>query len=246
MVAAITAGGRVDGALAQAMGTSVKALAAVGGSTLLARAILAARGTGAARLVVVGGPEVRAACQSVVDDVLPAVSDGRENLRRALVAAGAEPLLLLSSDLPFVDGEELQAFLAGTGDAEAAMPLAAEADYSRAYPGAASHSVDLAGERVANGSVFYFAPNVAPRVLAAAQRLFAARKSLLKLAALLGPVLLARFALRKLRVEDVERRAQTALGVRARAVRGASPSLCYDIDTLEDYRYAVEHAQRRS
>ena len=143
----------------------------------------------------------------MVDDVLPAVSDGRENLRRALVAAGADPLLLLSSDLPFVDGEALQAFLAGTGDAEAAMPLAAEADYSRAYPGAASHSVDLAGERVANGSVFYFAPNVAPRVLAAAQ---------------------------------------TALGVRARAVRGASPSLCYDIDTLEDYRYAVEHAQRRS
>jgi hypothetical protein len=39
-------------------------------------------------------------------------------------------------------------------------------------------------------------------------------------------------------VEDVEAYARRVLGIPVGAVRGADPGLCYDVDTLEEYRYA--------
>lgn len=244
MIAAITAGGRVDGELAAAIGTSVKALARVGAATLVDAAIAAARDAGASRIAVIGGAEVRAHCSGAVDAVIDESTDGRENIRRAIATGIGEPLLLLTSDLPFVDGSSLAAFLHACGDADVALPLASAADYERAYPGAPPHLTRIGNERVANGSVVYFAPDVAPRVLVVAGRLFEARKSLLRMAALLGPALLARFATGTLRVAHVEARAQALLGIAARAVRNAAPNLCYDIDTLEDYRYARAYAAR--
>jgi hypothetical protein len=97
---------------------------------------------------------------------------------------------------------------------------------------------------VASGSVVYFAAGAAPRVLETAQRLFEARKSLFGMARLLGPALLLRFLLNRLEIEDVEKRAHDVLGIQARAVRDASPALCYDVDTLDDYRFALEHLAR--
>ena len=64
------------------------------------------------------------------------------------------------------------------------------------------------------------------------------------MASLLGPALLVRFALGALRVADVERRANARFGLDARAVRDAAPGLCYDVDTLDDYRYALARAAR--
>jgi hypothetical protein len=102
----------------------------------------------------------------------------------------------------------------------------------------------VGAERIANGSIVYFGPGVAPRVLAPAQRLFDARKSLVRMAAVLGPRLLLRFIMGRLRIEDIETRAHALLGVEARAVRDASPALCFDVDSLADYRYALAYGKR--
>jgi hypothetical protein len=60
------------------------------------------------------------------------------------------------------------------------------------------------------------------------------------MATLLGPALLLRFVANRLEIEHIERRAQRVFGIDARAVRDASPNLCFDVDTLEDYRYALD------
>jgi CTP:molybdopterin cytidylyltransferase MocA len=241
VIAAITAGGRVTGELATAIGTDVKALARVGKTSLLETAIEAARGAGASTIAVIGGQAVREQFAARVDRVIDESPDGGENVRRAIEAATDEPLLLLTSDMPFVEASDVAAFLAAARAmrADAALPLAEADAYLRAYPGAPPHLTRLGNVRVANGSVVYFGPGVAPRILDTAQRLFAARKSLVRMAALLGPPLLARFAIGRLRIEHVEARAQTLLGIRARAIRDASPGLCFDVDTIDDYRYAV-------
>jgi GTP:adenosylcobinamide-phosphate guanylyltransferase len=244
MIAVITAGGRVDGAFATEIGTEVKALATVGGRFLVDAAIQAARGAGAQRISVVGGEAIREHCAAQVDEIIAEDAEGRENLRRAMCAGEDLPLLLMTSDMPFVDAAAVREFLIGADGSDLALPLAAEAAYVAAYPGAPPHVTGLGGERVANGNVVYFAPGVAQRVLPIAQRLFDARKSLLKMAAMLGPALLCRFALRTLRIAHVEARAANVLGVRARAVRDASPALCFDIDTLKDYRYAIGYSRR--
>ena len=242
MIAAILAGGRVDGELAAELGTSVKALGRIGRGTFLDAAIDAARVYAVERIVVIGGREVREHCMGTVDAVIDDSDDGRENLRRAFAEAGDAPLLLLASDLPFVTATSIAKFVSAAGGADVAMPLADAAEYRAAYPGAATHDTNLAGERVVNGSVFYFASGAAGRVLTIAQELFAARKSALGMASLLGTRRIVRYALGRLRVEDVETRAFERLGLRARAIRRAGPDLCYDIDSLADFRYAVAHA----
>jgi len=80
MNVALTAGGRISGAYAEAAGTTIKALAPVGDATMLAKAIAAARGAGAERIAVVGGEEVERACRRDVDRVVGESEDGRENL----------------------------------------------------------------------------------------------------------------------------------------------------------------------
>jgi hypothetical protein len=106
--------------------------------------------------------------------------------------------------------------------------------------------VALRGERVANGSAFVFAPEAVAPARALATRFFAARKSLFALARLLGPSLCMRFAVKRLGVADVEAYGTRTLGLPVTAVRGCDPGLCYDVDTLEEYRYACSLTTRAS
>ena len=55
---------------------------------------------------------------------------------------------------------------------------------------------------------------------------------------------LLRFVAKRLEIEHIENRAQRVFGINARAVRNASPNLCFDVDTLEDYEYAVGRLAR--
>lgn len=212
------------------------------GVTLLDRAIDAARGAGARRIVVIGGAEVRAHCGDRVDEVVAEACDGRENIRRAMASCADEPLLLSSSDMPFVTGEALGEFVRHARAFDLALPLAEADEYERAYPGAPPHVTRMGSERVANGNVVYFGPGVALRALDVSQKFFDARKSLARMALLLGPALVVRFATQTLRIDHVEARGRVLLGLQVRAIRASAPGLCFDIDTRADYRYAVDLA----
>jgi hypothetical protein len=122
------------------------------------------------------------------------------------------------------------------------MALADIDAYEAWFPGAPEHSVALGGERVANGNAFVIAPEAVAPARALATRFFAARKSLLKLALLLGPGMCLRFATKRLSIADLEAYGRRRLGVPVGALRGCQPGLCYDIDTLADYHYARERA----
>jgi len=243
VIAAITAGGRVDKAFAAEAGTAIKALAPLDSSKkrlLIDAAIDAAQDAGADRIAVVGGDEVRSHISDRVSTWIAEAEDGRENLRRALAVAGdRDDLLLLTSDLPFIQGVAVRDFLARLGGAALAMPLASEATYRAAFPDAADHATNVGGDRVVNASIFFFRAGVAGTVSEIAQQFFDARKSRWRMARLLGPGLLLRFATGRLQIADVERRAKQVFGLQARAITGCDPSLCFDIDTLEDYRYAL-------
>lgn len=244
MIAVLTAGGTVDTGFARAIETDIKALAPWRGMRLIDPAIQAARACGASQIVVIGNYEVKAYCGSRVDEVIPADADGRINLRKALSCAQeSTPLLLLTTDLPFVTPDGLRKFLARVGDSEIAMPLADGSAYDRCYPKAANHVTNLGGECVANGNVFYFSSGgVAKRSIDVATQLFRARKSLVYMATLLDPALIVRFATRSLKIEHLEAYTQRRFKLRAAAIRHASPGLCFDIDSLADYNYAVAYS----
>ena len=244
LAAAITAGGRVSGSFAAVLGTDIKALAPTASQRLIDVSIDAARAAGAARIAVVGAKAVHEHCATRIDEAIDESPSGEENLRRAIASARGAPLLLMTSDLPFVRGDAVSEFLERAQRSDVAMPLSSATAYAAAFPGAPEHTVSLGGERVANGSVFWFAPGTGARVSEIATRLFSARKSPVRMATLLGPALLLRFAIRRLRIADVEQRAHALFGLRVSAVRDCAPGLCYDVDTQADYEYALERLAR--
>jgi len=243
MYGVITAGARVNGEFARRIGTPVKALALVGGRTLLAASIDAARRAGVTHLAVVGGNGVREACAQSVDAVIEESESGAVNLQRALHAwNGAEPLLYMTSDLPFIGAAVLREFIDAVPRDALGLPLTACADFERRFPGAPPFGVEIGGERVVNGGVFWIPAGAAPALEKLAIQFFGARKSLTRMALLLGPALCLQFALRRLTIAALEKQARRRLGIPAVAVRGASPDLAYDIDTLDEYLYAEKRA----
>lgn len=244
MKAVITAGGRVGGEYAAAAGTSVKALAPVGGATMLLRIIGGLRASGATRIAVVGGNEVYAACKSDVESFIEEGESGAENLLRALRAWPDDdtPLVYATSDLPYVTSEAIRDFIARVPEGTLAIALAEVGDFSARFPGAPPFGITLAGERVVNGGVFSIPGGAIEPVARLATRFFDARKKPWRMASLVSPLVLLRFAFGRLSIAQLEALAKRVLNVPARAIRGCSPELAFDADTLIEYQYACTHA----
>lgn len=238
MRAVITAGGLVGGTFADAIGTRVKALAPFGARTLLDVALEACAGAGIDGVAVIGGAEVGAHLAGRDVRVLDAALDGGTNVLRALDAWPGERFVYLTSDMPFVTPAGLSDLIARSEPYALTMALAAVNAYEARFPGAPAHSVALSGERVANGNAFVIAPAAVEPARAFATKVFDARKSLLKLALLLGPSMCVRFATKRLSLGNLEAYGRRRLGVAVGALRDCDPGLCYDVDSLDDYRYA--------
>jgi CTP:molybdopterin cytidylyltransferase MocA len=236
--AVITAGGTVDGAFAEAIGTPVKALAPFGARTLLDVVLDACEAAGIDGVAVVGGREIRAHLRGRDVRIIDDTGDGSRNVLRALEAWPSERFLYLTSDLPFVDANAIVDLAQRSDGAALTMGLCSGDAYDGRFPDAPPHGVVLRGERIVNACAFVVAPAAVEPVRSFATRFFAARKSLAALALLLGPVLCARFALRRLGVAEIERHARHTLGIPVAAIRDCDPGLCYDVDSLDEYAYA--------
>jgi CTP:molybdopterin cytidylyltransferase MocA len=242
LYAVITAGGKVRGEFARAIGTEIKALAPLGTRRLIDPAIEAARAIGVRAIAVVGPSGVAEHCGARVERVIDAARSGPENIIRALRAfPDAGRLVFLTSDMPFVEAAGLQAFVERSNGWALTMALAPADAYVTRFPGAPPHLVRLGREAFANGSAFVIDGAAIAPLERVAGHFFRARKSLPRLAALLGPVLCLRYACRRLGIAEIERRAAAVLGVSARAIVDAAPGLCYDVDELADWVYARAH-----
>lgn len=243
--AVVTAGGRVDGEFARVIGTPVKALAPMNGTTMLSRTLSVLREAGIGQIAVIGGDEVRAACAGAADKLLAEQQSGAENVRTALRAwDAAEALVYATSDMPFITAGAVRDFLNAAAPGAVALPLTEWPDFIARFPNPPEFGVRFGSEKVVNGGVFLIPPGGARAIEAFAVRFFDARKSVWSMARLAGPLILARFLTGSLRVSDVESRASAVLGIPARAVRSAAPELAFDVDELAEYNYAIEHSAR--
>ncbi len=243
MKAVITAGGSIGGEYAELAGTRVKALAHVRGATMLDRTIASLHEAGVKRIAVVGNQEVRRCVDGRVEKIIDDAGSGAKNVLGALDAwsGDGEPLLYLTCDMPYITTAALTAFLERVHRNTLAMPLTEIADFDKRFPGAPPFGVVLAGERVVNGGVFHIPAGAAVRMRSFATALFDARKAPWRMATIAGPMLLLKFALKRLAIADVEARARKVLDMNVAAVRHCAPEIAYDADTVDEYRYAIEH-----
>jgi len=240
----IPAGGIIDAAYAQAIGSPYRPLAPLGSANtpVMQHIVDTLRACGGIdRIIGVAPPAVSSDIQGV-DLWLAAGESGTDNIHAGLrEATPGRAALVCASDLPLITPEGVRDFLvACKPETEVAVGLVKADDYNAAFPDAPpSEFVRLADAGpVTLGGMFLVHPDLLARHAALFRRMFGARKEQWRLAGLLGPRLLWQFATKTLRLRDLVARAEDVLGGPVQVVEGVAPGLAYDIDNHDDYTYA--------
>src|SRR2546427_437783 len=134
--AVLPAGGRISGDFAAEAGAKVKALIRFGEVTLLDRAITTLRECGSIGRIVVIGPEACREAASLADGFVQEADSGPENIRRGLAWLGSSHrVLVLTTDLPFVSAQAINAFLnACPESADISVPALTRQQYESRFP----------------------------------------------------------------------------------------------------------------
>ncbi len=240
----IPAGGMIDAAYAQAIGTEFRALAPIGlvGKPVLQQIVDTLRAGGIARRIIVVAPDTVRQAVSGVDLWIPAGASGADNIRAGLGKADPNlPALICASDLPLLTPESVVDFVGRCRpEAEVAVGLVGADAYNRMFPDAPpSEFVRLSDAGLVTlGGLFLVHPGLLVRHQALFAQMFGSRKAQWRMAGLLGPRLLWAWATHRLSLRLLTDRAEQILGGPVQVVPDVSPLLAYDIDTANDYQFA--------
>ena len=238
--AILIAGGQLPDELKQFSKFRTKALLPIGEGNLLDRAVGAASDSGLfERIVVSGNAEVadnlpeEAEYVQLGADVVGNIMNAYEHL-----GGHQHDYMVLSPDLPRISAEAIRNFITRAQDmGELCLPVVSREDFLAKFPGASNRFEKLDGGRYTMGSCFYITGPVLRQNMPLARDLFNSRKSIHKLAIIFGFAVVWGMLTGKLRMAQLERRAEQLTGAVVRAVHMREAGIAYDIDDLENYRY---------
>ncbi|MXO59888.1 NTP transferase domain-containing protein [Altererythrobacter salegens] len=233
----ILAGSRPDGLdpIATAEDVPHKALARVGGLTLLERAVAAARAWGASEvLVAANNPAVEDEVRRLGATLLPTASGPSGSVALAFERTGA-PLLVTTADHALLEPGWLAALVAGTpADADVSLMLARREAVEAAAPGSQRTWLSLADGDWSGCNLFYLASAAAPTALATWRRVEADRKRPWRIAARLGWGTLWNFLRGKLTMAEAVARIGQRIGITAALVAATDGRAAIDVDKPAD------------
>ncbi len=240
----VLAGGKNSPEMAAATGVENRALTPIGTRTMLDYVVSALAQTPSVRRIFVVGDVPSSAAYTAVAGQETLL----ENLMAGLGACGDQERVLIStSDIPFVTPQALEDFLHRASATEADLccsyvPLAA---CTRKYPEMKRTAITLAEGRFTLGNVMLVRPRFLMGHREAIAQAYAARKSPVQMARLLGIGLLLRLlgsqlvSPRLLTISALETAVSRVLGGgRAVGICSAYPEIGTDIDRPEDVAIA--------
>ncbi|MEN3000301.1 MAG: NTP transferase domain-containing protein [Armatimonadota bacterium] len=262
MDAVLIAGGVAPPELAAVAGHARKGLFLFEGQPLVQRVVRVLHASGIGRIAIVGSELLLAHMEEDPAHLffVPEGRDPIENLLRGVERLGLSDevrFLHCAVDLPMLTQHALCDWLnVIPPESDLAAAFVPDAVFESTFPGAPYRAVRFREGYCLNASLSLmrvkFLKIHAPHL----QRLAAVRKSLplftLRLASWLGLRLvtigipaLARFMTRRLALQTLPALAERAFSIRLHIYPHAMPELAYDIDTVDDYRYAQAwfHAQ---
>lgn len=216
-------------------GATHKALIKLQGETLLARVVGAVRAAGATRIAVVSSdPEVRAEIARLAAEPLDEAAGPSLSVRAGAKHLGA-PLLVTTADHALLQPEWITRFLADTpADADVTVLVAARPKVEAAAPGTKRTWLKLADGDWSGCNLFYLANDRALGVIDLWRRVEAERKRPWKMAQILGPQMLLRYATRRLSLRDAAVRLGALADVRATIVETPFGLASVDVDKPAD------------
>jgi GTP:adenosylcobinamide-phosphate guanylyltransferase len=243
MNAVLLAGGPADAVAALYPGAANKAFVPIAGVPLVERALAALRAVSRIERIVVVAP-------AQTHDV-PALgaadewrTDGRrmiESLRSGLAGFAADmSALVVASDLPVLTPAAINEVLDALAERDLDVAYTClERRYHDARHAHIPHTwARLREGQFCGGGVSAIKPRALDRLGEVLDALGAARKAPLRLAALFGWDVLARFALGRLSIADAETRATAILGVPVGAIRCTHAEIAINVDRPGDVALA--------
>ena len=233
MNALILAGSRSGAAdpVAAGEGVAHKALALVGGATMLARVAGALSGRVA---VSADDPAVIAEAERIGLTVLPPAAGPSASVAAALAVLGT-PLLVTTADHALLRSEWVDALVAGTPPgADVAVMLAERARVEADAPPSRRTWLKFADGHWSGCNLFYLATPAAVRAIDLWKLVEADRKRPWRIVARLGPGLLLRFLLGRLTLADAVAVLGHQAGVVAAVVPAPNGLAAVDVDSVAD------------
>lgn len=221
--------------VAEYAGAPHKALILLQGETLLARVVGALRAAGATRIAVVSShPRVRAEAQRLGAEPLDEAAGPSLSVRAGAERLGA-PLLVTTADHALLRAEWVERFLADVpADADVAALVAARSTVEAAAPATQRTWLKLADGHWSGCNMFYLANARALAVVDLWRRIEAERKRPWRMAGILGPGMLLRYATGRLTLKEAAARVGRLAGVRAAIVETPYGLASVDVDKPAD------------
>ncbi len=167
----------------------------------------------------------------------PMTGDMFGNILQGLSTApeGAEEVLFVTGDIPWITPEVIEAFLqAAPQDVDVVYPVIPKEVAESRFPGTKRTYVRLREGIVTGGNLFVARTEAVPRLKERAEILLAHRKSPVALARDVGLGLLLKLVTGRLTLPEAERRVGGLLGIRGRAVIFPYAEAGVDVDKPED------------
>lgn len=180
------------------------------------------------------GPEAQFKDQ---DDVtlIPQSDNLIANVKAAAATFPDGWLLLSSCDIPLITPEAIRDLLSRCQDADMYYPMVAKEDCQRVFPDMERTWVKLADGEFTGGNIILIKSSKIAVAADPAAAFFAARKSPVKLASLIGIPILAKLLLHRLTIPELERKMGKILGITCKAVQTTYPEIGTDVDKESDY-----------
>jgi molybdopterin-guanine dinucleotide biosynthesis protein A len=248
--AVVLAGGTRDAVCAGTPGAPNKAFVPIAGRTLVERTLDALRTVPRIARIVVVAPAAALSepALAAADERRPSGAQIADSLRLGVAGfAPDEHVLVATSDLPILTREAVDEFLDGVlaRDCDIAYACVEKRVHEAAFVDVPHTWATLRDGCYCGGGLIALRPRAFPALERFLGRLAAARKNPLRLASIFGYDVLARYALRMLRVADAEARASSLLGASVCAIPCAHAEIAVNVDRPGDVAIAERLVARR-
>ncbi len=185
---------------------------------------------------LVGPREAVAHYESERVHILQPGTDLFDNIRLGLSAANSEYVLICASDIPLVTKPVMEDFIQRCLEttADFCYPVSRKESCDKAFPGMQRTYVTLKEGCFTGGNMFLVRKPALTKAWPLIEKMISYRKSPLKMAWVLGPVLLLKFVLKIVSVAELESKVGRLLEMKPKAILDAPPEIGVDVDKPAD------------
>lgn len=195
------------------------------------------------KIAVIGDKKVNRLLQNHVDYLIEEDDSLFENILKGIRCFDDdENILILTSDIPMISQKSVEDFIrkAKREEAEFCYPIVSKEDSERKFPGTKRTYVKIKDGTFTGGNIIMAKVSVIRQILPEIKQVLAYRKKPLKLAKILGPLIVIKFLLGILTIRDVEQRVSNIFKVKARAIKSKYAEIATDVDKGSDLKLARE------